>query len=163
MSARIASPARAAAAVPVEVPLGVRRADAGARARAVGIAVVGATVVMASSAFWLGITSDHLPHPVATSIYSAYLVAAFMLIGLYWWLRRPASRFGPLLMTFGAVAWIYAWESADTALLFDLGVLVEGPLAFLTYYLFLAFPSGRLTTTVERILIAALGVALLVF
>jgi len=139
------------------------RVGADARTRATALCIGAATVVMAGSAVWVGVTSDHLLRPVATGLYRGYLVGAFMLIGLYWWLRRPRSRFGPLLMTFGVLAWIYSWQGSNVPLLFDLGVLVEGPFAFLTFYLFLAFPSGRLETTVDRLLIAALGLSLLVF
>jgi signal transduction histidine kinase len=155
--------ARADGAVALDAsrPPGIE--GAGARRRAVAIFVVGCAAVMSGTAFWFGITSEHVPHPVATAVYSAYLVAAFLLMGLYWWLRRPASRFGTLLMAFGAIAWVYSWESADAAVLFDLGVRVEGPLAFLTFYLFLAFPSGRVTGMVERLLLGALGLSLLVF
>jgi signal transduction histidine kinase len=131
------------------------------RTRTVAIAAAG--LLMAATAVWLALTSDHLPHPLATGLYGGYLVAAPMLIGLYWWLRRPRSRFGPLLMGFGTLAWVYSWESSDVPLLFDLGVLVEGPLALLTFYMFLAFPSGRLQSAVDRLLIAALAIALIVF
>jgi len=127
MSPLTAIAARAVAALPVEVPFELRRAHGGARTRA-AVGIAAATAGMAASAFWIGITSDHLPHRVATSAYSAYLVLAFMLIGLYWWLRRPASRFGGLLMAFGVAAWVYSWESSDTPLLFDLAVFSEGPL-----------------------------------
>src|SRR4051812_32596738 len=125
---------RADGTVPIDVPTALRRPDAAVRTRGAVLALGAATAAMAASAFWLGITSAHVPHPVATAVYSAYLVAAFMIIGLCWWLRRPASRFGPLLMSFGAIAWVYSWESADAPLLFDLGVLVEGPLTFATFY-----------------------------
>ena len=162
MSPLTAIAARAAAALPLDMPFELRRAHGGARTRA-AVGIAAATAGMAASAFWIGITSDHLPHRVATSAYSAYLVLAFMLIGLYWWLRRPASRFGGLLMAFGVAAWVYSWESSDAPLLFDLAVFSEGPLTFLTFYLFLAFPTGRLTTRAERALMGALGVSLLVF
>ena len=154
---------RAAGAAQVEVPAALRRARAGTWTRTAGAAVVAVAALMTASAFWLGVTSDHVRHPVATAFYSAYLVAAFMLVGLYWALRRPATRFGRLLITFGALAWVYSWESSESPLLFDLGMLVEGPLTFLTFYLFLAFPSGRLTAPVERLLMGALGLSLLVF
>ena len=98
---------------------------------------------------------------MATGLYSGYFVVASILIGLSWWRRRPHSRFGPLLMAFGALAWVYSGQSSSAPLLFDLGVLVEGPLAWLTFYLLLAFPSGRLRTTIDRVLVWALGVALI--
>jgi hypothetical protein len=50
---------------------------------------------------------------VATALYYSYLAVAPMLIGLYWWRRRPASRFGPLLVAFGIAAWLVSWQSSN--------------------------------------------------
>ena len=99
-------------------------------------------MVAVTLAFALG--GEHLQRPVAAGIYWGYIVAAFMAIGLYWWRRRPASRFGPLLVVFGILAWIVSWQGSNVPLLFDLGVLAEAPTFVLTFYLFLAFPMGRL-------------------
>jgi signal transduction histidine kinase len=131
--------------------------------RAAHVAVMVAVVPLAASAVWLAVTSDHVERPVPTGLYRGYLVAAPLLVGLYWWLRRPASRFGPLLVGFGAVAWVYSLQSADAPLLFDLGVLVEAPLLWLTLYLFLAFPTGRLDGLAERVLMAGMAFVLLGF
>jgi len=86
-------------------------------------------------AFWLALASDHLQWPVASALYWSYLTAAPMLIGLYWWARRPASRFGPLLVAFGVVAWVVSWESSDWALPFGVAVLFEGLFFWLTFSL----------------------------
>src|SRR4051794_18080633 len=118
---------------------------------------------MAASALLLALTSDHLERPTATALYRAYLTAAPMLIGLYWWRRRAASRFGPLLIAFGVVAWVVSWQSSDWPLAFDLGVLAEAPYTILTFWLFLAFPSGRLETRAGRLLIAGWTVGALGF
>jgi signal transduction histidine kinase len=122
-----------------------------------------AIVPVGVSAIWLAAASEHLEHPVATALYRCYLAVVPMLIGLYWWRRRPASRFGPLLIGFGLVMWVVSWQSSDRALAFDLGVLAEAPMTFLTFYLFLAFPSGRLETTAERLLMGGWAVVLLAF
>jgi signal transduction histidine kinase len=124
------------------------------------------TIVMASiipvsaSAIWLALTSGHVEHPVATALYYSYLAVAPMLIGLYWWRRRPASLFGPLLVAFGIVAWVVSWQSANWPLVFDLGVLGDAPLTFLTFYLLLAFPSGRLESVADRFLMGGWAVVL---
>jgi signal transduction histidine kinase len=131
--------------------------------RSAHVAVMVAVVPLAASSVWLAITSDHVERPVPTALYRGYLVAAPLLVGVYWWLRRPASRFGPLLVSFGALAWVYSLQSADAPLLFDLGVLVEAPLLWLTLYLFLAFPSGRLDGLAERLLMAGMALVLLGF
>ena len=57
---------------------------------------------MVAVTIWLALTSEHLDKPAAAGVYWSYLIAASTTIGLYWWIRRPASRFGPLLVVFGA-------------------------------------------------------------
>jgi signal transduction histidine kinase len=109
----------------------------------------------------LALASDHLDHPVAAGVYWSYLIASSVGIGLFWWLQRPASKFGPLLVVFGVLTWIVSWQGSDSPLAFDLGVLAEAPFFVLTFYLFLAFPMGRLQPAAARWLIDALvlGVA----
>jgi signal transduction histidine kinase len=128
-------------------------------ARAAQRAVAAAIVPMVAVTVWLALASEHLERPVASALYWSYLTAAPMMIGLYWWVRRPASRFGPLLVGFGILAWIVSWESSDWPLAFDLAVLAEGPAFLLTFYLFLAFPVGRLEPAAARWLMAALALA----
>ena len=125
-------------------------------ARTAQRAVAAAIVPMLAVTVWLVATSDHLQRPVASALYWSYLTAAPMAIGLAWWIRRPASRFGPLLVTFGVLAWVVSWESSDWAPAFDVAVLFEGPAFWLTFYLFLAFPMGRLEPAAARWLMAAL-------
>ncbi len=132
-------------------------------AGAVQTATLLAVVPLVASAVLLAATSDHLERPTATALYRGYLVAAPLLVGLYWWHRRPASRFGPLLVGFGAVAWVYSLQSSNVPLLFDLGVLAEAPAVWLTFYLFLAFPSGRLEGRAVRALMAALAIVVVAF
>lgn len=112
----------------------------------VGLAIV----PMVASLFWLGGTSDYLQRPAAASAFRAWMVAAHIAVGLYWWQRRPASRFGPLLILFGAVAWVQGLQAANPPLLFAIGVLTEGLALLLAIYLLLAFPMGRLEPPAAR-------------
>jgi signal transduction histidine kinase len=118
---------------------------------------------MVAVTLWLGLTSDHLQRPLDAALYWSYLIAASMGIGLYWWRRRPASRFGPLLVVFGVLTWIVSWQGANAPLAFALGVVAEGPFFVLTFYLFLAFPMGRLEPAAARWLMAALVLGVLAF
>jgi signal transduction histidine kinase len=127
--------------------------------RAVAVAIVPMVAVTA----WLALTSEHLERPVAAISYWACLTALPMAVGLYWWIRRPASRFGPLLIGFGILQWVVSWQASDWPLAFVIGVLAEGPAFLLRYYLFLAFPMGRLEPPAARWLMAALWVVLLGF
>jgi signal transduction histidine kinase len=126
-------------------------------------AVACAIAPMVAVTVALALTSDHLVRPVAAALYWGYLVAAPMAIGLYWWMRRPASRFGPLLIGLGALTWIAAWQGADTPVIFNLGVLAEGPFWLMTMYLFLAFPMGRVEPRAARWIFGAMAFGVLAF
>jgi signal transduction histidine kinase len=132
-------------------------------ATAAQVLVAVAMVAMVAVTICLGLTSDHLQRPVAGTLYWSYLTAAPMLIGLYWCRRRPASRFGPLLVTMGVLGWMTSWQAANSPLAFDLGVLAEGPFFLLTFYLFLAFPMGRIEPRAARWLMGALVLGVLAF
>jgi len=138
-------------------------AFAGSRLRTTMVQRLVAVAVfpMVAATLGLALASDHLDRPVAAGVYWSYLIASSIGIGLYWWLQRPASRFGPLLVVFGVLTWIVWWQGSDSPLAFDLGVLAEAPFFVLTFYLFLAFPMGRLQPAAARWLIDALvlGVA----
>jgi hypothetical protein len=70
------------------------RVSAATAQRIVALAIV----PMVAVSVWLALSSEHLQRPVASALYWGYLTAAPMAIGLYWGVRRPASRFGPLLV-----------------------------------------------------------------
>jgi signal transduction histidine kinase len=149
-------------------PLGALTLDAPASLELGGRRVSTIAAVLASLAFAgvsvvLAATSDHVQHPTATALYYGYLVGVSLLAGLLWSLRRPSSSFGLLLMAFGLAVWVVSWQSSDWPLIFDIGVLADGAAFLLTYQLFLAFPSGRLETTTNRLLMAALALAVAAF
>jgi hypothetical protein len=83
-----------------------------------------------------------------------------MAIGLYWWIRRPGSRVWPLL---SPLACSRGWSRSRARTLFDIGVLAEAPFFVLTFYLFLAFPMGRLEPPAARWLMDALVLGVLAF
>jgi signal transduction histidine kinase len=125
--------------------------------------VVAAIVPMVVVTLALGVANDHLARPIAATLYWSYLIVTSMGVGVYWWIRRPASRFGPLLIAFGVCAWIVSWQASDLPLAYDLGVLAEGPTFMLTFYLFLAFPMGRIEPPAARWVMVVLFVAVFGF
>jgi signal transduction histidine kinase len=135
--------------------LGVSVPAVAQRAAAVAIAP------MVAVSLTLALTSDHLQRPVEAGLYWSYLTAATMATGVIWWRRRPASRFGPLLVAYGVLAWIVSWEASDSPVMFSIGVLAEAPAWLLTIYVFLAFPLGRIEPRVARWLMWCLGLGAL--
>ena len=75
--------------------------------------------------------------PVAAGLYWSYLTAATMGVGLLWWRRRPASRFGPLLVaTVLTVLLLWLLGSvADVLILLFLGILIALYLGAVTDFL----------------------------
>jgi signal transduction histidine kinase len=122
-----------------------------------------AIVPMVAVTVWLALASEHLERPLASALYWGYLVGASTGIGLYWWLRRPASRFGPLLVAFGILVWVVSWQASDSPLPYSVAVVAEAPTLWLTFYLFLAFPMGRLQPAATRWLMAALALVVVAF
>jgi signal transduction histidine kinase len=87
---------------------------------------------------------------------------SFIGSGLVAWTRRPAHRTGPLLIAVGLTFFAGLLNAADPEILHDLGAWVRPlHLAFFTWVL-LAFPSGRLDSTLARGLVVAVFVDLVV-
>ena len=115
----------------------------------------GAAILAAAIAVWLTLRADFLAHPGWLAVQKADIILGPVLTGLYWRRRRPASRFGPLLIVVGLLSSAYILQSSSTPWAFSLGVISEGVIYVGTLALILAFPTGRLDGLVERLLIAA--------
>jgi signal transduction histidine kinase len=117
---------------------------------------------VASTAVALGATSDHLDHPLVTGVYKAWLAAVPILIGALWYRRRPSSALGGWLIVLGVAWWGNALQSSDVPLVYAIGVMADGPVLIVTFLVCLAFPTGRLQTTIDRTLVWLTVIALTV-
>lgn len=74
--------------------------------------------------------------------------------GLLAWNRRPASRLGPLMVVagFGTGLNFLIWSGNDVAYTIGLAAQILPPVLFL--HVFLAFPTGRLETALDRWMMA---------
>jgi signal transduction histidine kinase len=106
--------------------------------------------VAAVSAAWWTLQSDSTPMPELRAGFLVYSIAVPSAVGMLWWMRRPASGIGPLLVALGLSSWLLSWQSAKDPLAVSLGVAAAGLIAFQTFYLIMSFPAGRLTTQLER-------------
>ncbi|MGH3115024.1 MAG: histidine kinase, partial [Gaiellaceae bacterium] len=92
--------------------------------------------------------------PLVLAILSVSITVSYVLCGLLAWWHRPASRFGPLMVVAGYVNYLATlmWTNSDVA--YTVGQALDFVPPILFMHVFLAFPSGRLQTRFERILVA---------
>src|SRR4051794_6027408 len=115
----------------------------------VAVALAGCLVAAGSLALALSAESSSGVQIVLLEWISVPYVAA----GLIAWWRRPGSRLGPLMIAGGFATVVSALQFAEADLAFTLGVAFDLLPAALFLHVYLAFPSGRLTSTFERFLV----------
>jgi signal transduction histidine kinase len=98
-------------------------------------------------------TSDFLPDRVLWIWLDLVIGAGFTAVGLFAWYRRPDNRVGALM-----VATAFAWYAVvagntDPPLLWTVGQLFNNVFVATAIHLLLAFPSGRLETDVDRVVV----------
>jgi len=115
------------------------------------------TAVAASvAALWVTLSADFLTYPAWLAVQKADFILGPVLAGLYWYRRRPHSRFGPMLIGFGFLGALYILQSASNSWLFTIGLLAEIAIGVATRVLILAFPTGRLDRPAKVILVISI-------
>ncbi len=143
----------AASALTPAVDIGV---SGGPKPSTVWAAALAACAAAASS-LALVLTSDavggDVGEPLVLALLSAWITVSYVLCGLIAWLRRPASRFGPLMIAAGFVSFLtdLSWTSSDVPFTIGQALDLLPPVLFL--HVFLAYPSGRLRARFERALV----------
>ena len=103
-----------------------------------------------------------LGEPLVVALLANWLTLSYVLCGLFAWWRRPDCRFGALMVAAGFANFIstLSWTTNDVT--FTLGQALDllPPVLFL--HLFLAFPTGRLHSPLERVLVASAYLAAVV-
>jgi signal transduction histidine kinase len=124
-----------------------------------------AGVAAGSSALVFALTNDgigtELGEPLVIALLSNWITLSYVFCGLIAWWRRPESRFGPLMLVAGFTNYLatLSWTTNDLAFTVGQAADLLPPVIFL--HVFLAFPSGRLETRFERVLVgSAYAVAL---
>jgi signal transduction histidine kinase len=111
----------------------------------------------AASSLALILTSDavsgEVGEPLVIALLSSWITIVYVLCGLIAWLRRPASRFGPLMIAAGFASFLtdLSWTTSDVPFTIGQALDLLPPVLFL--HVFLAYPSGRLQGQFERALI----------
>ena len=108
---------------------------------------------------WLANSNESLTRPGLRAALACWVTVPYVVAGLIAWRRRPDSRLGPLMVTAGFATFInfLIWSESD--LLFTLGVAGQFLPPVLFLHVFLAFPSGRLQSRPDRVVVGASYVA----
>src|SRR3954451_2906785 len=129
----------------------------------VGIAVLGS--IAAGISFSLALVSEEvagdLGEPLVVATLTVWLTLSYILCGVAAWWRRPASRFGPLMVAAGFANFCASLVWSSNAVLFTFGQSLDflPPIVFL--HVFLAFPDGRVKSrTARNLLVIAYATAI---
>jgi signal transduction histidine kinase len=122
------------------------------------VSIGAAGLAAAGISFALALESDEvagkLGEPLVVAMLTVWLTLSYILCGLVAWWRRPASRFGPLMVAAGFVNFLatLVWSANDILFTFGQTLDLVPPVVFL--HVFLAFPDGRLRGRFVRGLVA---------
>jgi signal transduction histidine kinase len=83
----------------------------------------------------------------------ALMVGVPIAVGIYAWHRRPAERFGPLLVALGFGWFFTTLAESGNGVVYSVGRVAGWVVELGLVYLILAFPSGRLTQRADRALV----------
>ena len=117
-------------------------------------ASVGAAYVLA--------TSDHTADPGVTAALTVITANAFVLAGLVAWWRRPDNRIGPLMVLTGFLWFLSALPGSSVGVLFTIGYASASWAKAVFTQTVLAYPEGRLHSRLERVLVVALYIDVVV-
>src|SRR4051794_39242994 len=123
------------------------------------VAVLLAAIAASAVALWVTLSGHFLAYPGWLAGQKAHFILGPVLAGLYWYRRRPQSRFGPMLIGFGFIGALYILQSSSNPWLFSIGLPTESVIGLATRVLILAFPTGRLDRPAKLILAISIVVS----
>jgi signal transduction histidine kinase len=115
--------------------------------------LAGASAALGLALAWLLAQTEFLPDRALWIVLELVIGAGFTGVGLFAWHRRPDNRVGALLVATG-FAW-YLLVAGNTAepLPWTVGNFASNLFVATAIHLLLAFPSGRLGSTLDRALV----------
>src|SRR5947199_6222690 len=121
-------------------------------------AIAAAGIAAAATSFTLAAPGDgvgvEIGEPLVIGALAALVTLSYVLCGLFAWRRRPASRFGPLMIAAGFVNFVSTLVWATSAVPHTIGQTVDLLPPVLFMHVFLAFPDGRLRGRFDLLLLA---------
>jgi signal transduction histidine kinase len=124
-------------------------------ARPLLVAIVLAALAGGGIVVAVELASDHQTVRAVWAIFAPAVGWSFIGTGLYAWRRRPESRIGALMILLGFAWFIYSLQAANSRLVYTGALVVGGLWGAVFLHLGLSFPTGRLTTGLDRTLAIA--------
>src|SRR5919197_2268716 len=123
--------------------------------RRLWVAYGGAALLAGAIGLTLTLTSNHEDHPILAVGFGLLAGWSFVLAGLIAWTRRRWNRTGALMVGVGFGVFVGALAESNQSLPYTIGAAFGGIFVAVFVQLLLAFPSGRLSTRLERLTVAA--------
>jgi signal transduction histidine kinase len=137
-----------------------RSATRGRRRITLFAAVLAAAAAVSITVEVALVGADQQPGLVALA--RGLMVGVPLAVGLHTWYRRPAERFGLLLVAAGAAWFVTTLAESDDELLYTMGRLAGWLIEGLLVYLVLSFPGGRLVDRTDRLIALATAAVIVV-
>ena len=131
------------------------RAGPVAGMRTTGAVVLVLAAAATGGAVYVIAVSRIAPNPVAQSLLTTLVCLTFVGAGVVALRLQPYARFGLLLAAVGFASLISVLHNANTAAAYTTGVFASNLVFAVFVHALLAYPSGRLRTTGERLIVAA--------
>ena len=119
-------------------------------------AVAAAGLLIAAGGCLLVATSGHLVDPVAFALQLTVMVVGTVGAALFWLIRRPGNLLGLWLLALAVATAVMFLQGAAAPLLHSIGVAIEPIFFLLAYYVVFAYPDGRLTGRLEKVLLGGM-------
>lgn len=122
-----------------------------------GLCVIAGLAALAcgAGATALVLSSDHYEDRTLWAVFFPIVGWSFVGTGLLAWLRRPESRVGLLMVLVGFAWFLKSLKASDSALLYTLGFPLGSLYGAAFIHLLLSFPSGRLASRLQRIVVTS--------
>lgn len=109
-----------------------------------------ATVGVVAASLVLTLASSELDLRDLRAFLFFWIVVPYAVSGILAWWKRPASRLGPLMLATALAMALSSLQWSAQAQLHSIGNLLDMLPAALFLHVFLAFPTGRLTSRADR-------------
>ncbi len=115
-------------------------------------------LLLSCLAFAIVLTSDQPGNRPLIALGRVLIVAVPIAVGIWLWSQAQYERFGRLLVLAGYVSFVAALAESSNSWLYSIGRVGIWAAETVMIFLILSFPSGRLKTTPERVLVGGMVV-----